>query len=165
MLRVFCCGNICSFPSCGQSMRVRATGSANAFLVVFESGLLPLAASMVAPPYSLPVLQERLKWFICTVESIWAFLSWRYAAPFPSLWLHSLRDSSTIKIFAMWMQKPGWDPEDLCCKNQSFWLPSLPNWGRLTVNSHTYMGTLALLNFSLIFLAKLSKPKFFFLSK
>lgn len=50
MFRVFCCGNICSFPSWGQSMRVRATGSANAFLVTFESGFLPLATSMVAPP-------------------------------------------------------------------------------------------------------------------
>lgn len=37
-------------PSWGQSMSVRATGSANAFIVIFESGFLPLATSTVVPP-------------------------------------------------------------------------------------------------------------------
>lgn len=112
---------------------------------------------------SSPISFRGLKWFICAVESIWVFLSWRYATPLPSMWPHSMRGSSTIKIFAVWMRKPGWDLEDLCCENHSSGCHYCQIGKALCQLTHFYGNSCSAKLFSR-FSCKISMSKSFFLA-
>lgn len=137
--------------------------STNAFLLIFDSTFLPLTALWVVPPpfpfYSLG--GSSVVYIHC--GKYLSFLVVEMCSSSSLLWPYSVRSSSIIKLFAMWIQNLYCYLESLCCTNQSYWLSSLPNWKKalcqLIYSERNYCSAFSL-NF-LSFLAKLSMSKSF----